>query len=94
MKQWMPEDQGWVDKGPRVLRTLDSDWAVGRLPATWPREDKAAREVWRQGRDNPRFLSRVEDRLARHNRAVRRGDQEAMEAWYETQVKTRVRKKR
>lgn len=72
MRQWMPEDHGWVDRGPRRLTTLDEE--PGRLPAVWPSDDREVREVEQQGRKNPRRLSLEESRTARRNREEARDE--------------------
>lgn len=92
MRQYMPGDHDWVDKGPKVLNTLEVE--TESLSLTWPPEDKVILEIWRQGRDNPRMLTLEEERVAERNRETYFGDCEAIETWYETQVRTKVRKKR
>ena len=77
MKQWMSEDQGWVDRGPsRRPRIAKAGPVNGTVKAYSPTKLRAILGA------APRTLTPDEQAIALRNQIVADADLAAMEKWY------------
>lgn len=94
MKESMPNTQGYVNRGARKANTFDQYPRALKLPEAAPvvvtgpdgsvsykpaYTEQEAKEIVRQGKQNPRPLTLLESRTADQNRKVAKADSDAME---------------
>ena len=87
MKEWMPNQQDWTDRGPSKrppqqsgrVRVISADGTFEGQPALAAGK---VRRIVREGYEHPRVLTAAERDLAIRNEQIADQDLQWMEKWY------------